>query len=161
VTLPLDPAAAARVERMREAFGLPEPDYPPHLTLAVLPDEAEREAVEAAVFGVAAGWNVLPLVLAGIGMFPGEAPVIWVTPAPSERLLAMHAELLAALAAFEIHPHYRVEVWVPHVTLGRGELPARAASAWDGPIEALLERVGLVAFPPARVLRGESLRRAP
>jgi 2'-5' RNA ligase len=157
VTLPLDPAAAARLGRIRQALGLPELEHPPHLTLSVLPEDAERPGLELAVFGVAVGWGTLPLVLAGLGLFPGEAPVIWAAPVPTAPLLALHAAMNASLARFGVHPHYRPGAWVPHVTLGEGRHLGDASLAWHGPIEARLERVELVAFPPPAVLRTEML----
>jgi 2'-5' RNA ligase len=171
VTLRLDAAAAVRVELMWRALADQGGDddalrlgYAPHVTLAVLPDTAPAEAVEDAVFRVARTWDELPVVLAGLGVFPGTPPVIWAAPVVTERLLARHGTLHAALAPFPVHPHYRPEAWVPHVTLSQqGRSPAgraveRAASAWDGPIKGRLDRLDLVEFLPVNVLRSAALR---
>ena len=171
VTLRLDAAAAARVEAMRRALAVQTGDddalrlgYAPHVTLAVLPDSAPAGTVEDTVFRVAGDWDALPLVLAGLGVFPGAPPVIWAAPVVTERLLARHGALHAALALFPVHPHYRPGAWVPHVTLSQqgrssaGQAIESAASAWNGPIEGRLDRLDLVEFLPVNVLRSAGLR---
>jgi 2'-5' RNA ligase len=170
VTLRLDPAAAARVERIWHALAdltgeddAPRLGYPPHLTLAVLPDTAPAPSVEAAVSRMAAAWDALPVTLAGLAVFPGTPPVLWAAPVPSDDLLARHGMLHAALAPLPVHPHYRPGGWVPHVTLAAaGRSPAArmldaALSAWEGPIEGRLGRIEFVRFRPVVVLRGEDL----
>jgi 2'-5' RNA ligase len=174
VTLRLDPAAAARVERMWHALAdlTGEDDalrlgYPPHLTLAVLPDTVPAPSVEAAVLRMAAAWDVLPVTLAGLAVFPGTPPVLWAAPVPSTSLLARHGMLHAALAPLPVHPHYRPGGWVPHVTLAaEGRSPAAtmlnaALSAWEAPIEGYLGRIEFVRFRPVVVLHGEDLPPAP
>jgi 2'-5' RNA ligase len=170
VTLPLDGAAAAHIRRMwcalAEQAGADDAirlGYVPHVTLAVLPNEAPISEVEEAVFRVVAGWATLSVVLAGFGVFPSAPPVVWAVPIVTAGLLARHASLCADLACFGIHPHYRPGHWVPHVTLSQeGPSSARAievvTSTWDGPIGARLERVELVRFLPVEVLRSQPLK---
>jgi 2'-5' RNA ligase len=166
VTLPLDAAAAAHVERMWRALADQAGDadalqlgYVPHITLAVLPDAAPAVEIEEAAFRAAEGWKALPALLAGFGVFPGKAPVTWVAPVATEQLLARHAALHAALGRFSVHPHYQPGAWVPHVTLSSSGLcPAAraieiATAVWQGPIRARLERIDLVRFRPVEVLR--------
>lgn len=159
VTLPLDAAAAKRIRRMWHMLaGQAGADdairlgYAPHLTLAVLPDTAPVTGIEEAAFRVAENWAPFPLILAGLGVFPGTPPVIWVAPAVTDGLLASHAALLESLAPFAVHPHYRPGNWVPHVTLSQNG-PSSAAraievltSAWDGPICTHLERIEWCGF---------------
>ncbi|MBN8875741.1 MAG: 2'-5' RNA ligase family protein [Rhodospirillales bacterium] len=170
VTLPLDEAAASEVERLLDALvartgaddvvGL---GYRPHITLAILPETAPPAGIEAATFAVAAGWARFPLVLAGLGVFPGTSPVIWVAPIVTADLLTRHAELHAALAAFDVHAHYAPAAWVPHVTLTKegavsaGRAIEAVSSAWRGPINATIDRVELVRFRPVDILRSEAL----
>jgi 2'-5' RNA ligase len=150
VTLHLDPAAAARVQRMWHALAdlTGEDDalrlgYPPHLTLAVLPDTVPAPSIKAAVLRVAAVWDALPVTLAGLAVFPGTPPVLWAAPVPSNSLLARHGMLHAALAPLPVHPHYRPGGWVPHVTLSRFlglaqrirlrfAIWGRSTGGWDG-----------------------------
>lgn len=169
VTLPLDAAAAERIRCLWRALaGQAGSDdalrlgYPPHLTLAVLPDEAPVAAIEAAVSRAVEGWTALSTVLAGFGVFPGTPAVVWAAPVVTEALLARHAALCAAVAPLGLHPHYRPGQWVPHVTLSQAAAaPARAievvAARWEGPIPVRLGRVELVRFPPVTILRGHAL----
>lgn len=170
VTLPLDAEAAARIRRMwtalAEQAGIDDAirvGYAPHVTLAALPDDAPVSEVEKALSLAVESWTAISLVLAGFGVFPGTPPVVWAAPIVTDGLLARHASLCAALGSFSIHPHYRPERWVPHVTLSQeGPSPARAieivTAMWDGPIAARLERVELVRFLPVAVLRSQVLR---
>ena len=94
VTLPLDAAAAAHVERMWRALADQAGDddalrlgYAPHITLAVLPDAVRAEDIENAVLGVAGDWDALSTVFAGFGVFPGAPPVIWAAPVVTKGLL--------------------------------------------------------------------------
>ncbi|WP_426956455.1 2'-5' RNA ligase family protein [Muricoccus radiodurans] len=111
-----------------------------------------------------APWEALPLLIAGLGVFPGGPPVVWAAPAVTVRLLSLHDSLCTALAPFPVHPHYRPGSWVPHVTLSQAGVTtaARAVeiamSAWDGPIEGRLDRVELVRFRPVSVLWGCALQ---
>lgn len=170
VTLRLDPTSAVRVERIWRAIAdLVGEDhalqlgYGPHLTLTVLPDSAPAKVVEAAVFQAARTWNTLPLVLVGLGVFPGPHPVLWAVPVVTDALLAQHEALHAALGPLPVYPHYRPGAWVPHVTLtAEGRSPAAqildaALSVWDGPIEGQFDRVELVRFRPVAVLRSKIL----
>lgn len=171
LTLRLDETAAARVARLWRAIAAQAGDdgalrlgYGPHITLALLPDGIDAEAVATAGFAAARGWDALPVTLAGLGVFPGDPAVIWVAPIATEALLARQRALHAALAAFPVHAHYRPGAWVPHVTLSKdGGAPAAriveaASAAWDGPISGLLDRLELVRFRPVEILRSAALQ---
>ena len=170
VTLPLDADASARIRRMWRALaeqaGADDAirlGYVPHVTLAVLPDDAPISEVEEAVSRAAAGWTTFSVVVAGLGVFPGTPPVVWAACVVTAGLLVRHASLCAALTSFGIHPHYLPGQWVPHVTLCQeGPSSARAIEVvtplWDGPIAARLERVDLVRFPPVAVVRSHFLK---
>ena len=173
VTLPLDAAAAKRIRRMRhilaEQAGADDAirlGYASHLTLAVLPDTVPAAEIEKAALRVAENRAPFSVVLAGIGIFPGTPPVVWAAPAVTDGPLAGHAALLESLAPFAVHPHYRPGNWVPLVTFSQNgpSSAARAvevlASAWDGPIYTLLERVELVRFLPVEILRSQAFRPA-
>jgi 2'-5' RNA ligase len=168
VTLRLNPDIVAGVEgltrRIAERGGdVAWRDYAPHITLAILSGISPPEALSNAVFGMAASWSNLPIVLAGIGIFPGDPPIIWAVPIVTERPIAMHRALHAVLDPAAAHPHYLPGAWVPHVTLARRhrcELPRVVDDlllAWREPIRGTADRVDLVAFPPAKVLRSVAL----
>lgn len=157
VTLRLDAAATEGVARLLRALaaageaGAAEPDYPPHLTLARVTEEAApAAAIERAVRLAAAGLAPLPLRLGALGVFPGEVPVAWAAPVVTSPLLALHGALLRALAPLPVDPLDLPGAWMPHVTLGRSA--AAAAAAWAGPIEGRLDRLEIVRFPPPEVL---------
>ncbi|MFZ5814593.1 MAG: 2'-5' RNA ligase family protein [Bacillota bacterium] len=61
---------------------------------------------------------------AGISLFTGERPVLFIGIAPSQRLLAFHRQVweLAAGLAEEPSPYYEPDRWVPHITLAMGDL---------------------------------------
>jgi 2'-5' RNA ligase len=135
----------------------------PHITLAVLPDETSATTLEEIAFGLAREWEALPVTLGAIGIFPGDPTVIWLAPVATEQLLARHAELHKALSPLHVHPHYAPGSWIPHVTLSQQRRTTAAqaieivSSAWQGPITGRAERLELVRFHPATVLRSHLL----
>jgi len=166
LTLRLDDATAARLDALRLAArdpgDPPHHGYPAHLTLAVLPDGLVAEA-EAALQRATAGWQPMPLRIEGLAVFPGPMSVLWAAPVVTSELLRCQAALCTALAGLPLDPHYLPCAWVPHVTLREGgtapvaEALGRALTLWDGPIAGRLDRVELVNFHPAQVLRSRRL----
>jgi 2'-5' RNA ligase len=170
VTLRLDDETAAPVERIWRALADRTGDddalrlgYPPHLTLAVLPDSVAIASGEEVVFELIDAWDAVPLTLAGFGVFPVSPPVVWIIPVVTELLLARHGVLHAALAPHTIDPYHRPGAWVPHITLSHGTRSVAraievASSLWSGPIKGWADRVDLVRFHPVEVLRSKILR---
>jgi 2'-5' RNA ligase len=171
VTLPLDECAADHVQTLwrvlAEQAGSDDAirvGYTPHITLSVLPDASSASDIERAAFRVAGKWEPLSVILAGLGVFPGPGPVSWIAPVVTAELLSRHAELHEALRSMDVHPHYRPESWMPHVTLTQGRTVAVANAiacanaAWRGPISARLERIDIVRFHPAELLQSRPLR---
>ena len=165
VALRLDDAAAAPVLAMWRALAESGVDddclrlgYPPHVTLAVWPEEAPVGPLDAAVARCGAEWGALPVAFAGFGVFPGTPAVVWAAPVVTETLLARQAALIAAVPGAPPEAHWRPGHWVPHVTLGRTDAPSRAmevlAPLWRGPLSGRLDRLELVRFRPVSVLRG-------
>jgi 2'-5' RNA ligase len=177
LTLPLDDAAAAEVVRMWHALAEQAGDdgcirlgYTPHITLAMLADSAPLTEIEEAAFGAARQWAPLSLALAGIGIFPGAPPTppaVWTAPIATLHLLACHALLYASLARLPVQPYYHSGSWVPHVTLSKEGSSSTArvievvTSVWKGPITTRLERIELVKFRPAIVLRTQAFTAGP
>jgi 2'-5' RNA ligase len=166
VTLRLSEPAASKIVRIRQAFAERTGDhsivqlgYPPHVTLVVLADDVPAKASEDAAIRVINAWKALPIELVGVEVFSDPSRAIWAAPAPNERLLAYHRELLAALSAFPVHPHYGVGDWVPHVTIDQSHRASAAqsleiaVSLWEGRIEAQLDRADIVRFSPVTLLR--------
>lgn len=168
VTLCFDPASAVLLEDMWRTLAEQNIDcdrhqlgYAPHITLAIYPDETPAEQIAAALEQIAPAWNALPVTLAGFGIFPGATSILWAAPVVTSELLDRHTALQAALPGFPIHPHYRPESWMPHVTLS-GVLrdPGRALTAltprWQ-PLSGLLSRLELVRFRPVELLKSHTL----
>jgi len=163
ITLRLNAEITPAVEAMWHALAAAEFDqdrgqlgYAPHITLAIYPDDVPATLLRAAVEAVACCWTVLPITLAGFGVFPGASSILWVVPVVTPALLDRHATLLAALPALLPHPHYRISAWVPHVTLSGTLLDLSGALAallphWR-PLTGTLDQVDLVRFHPVEVL---------
>lgn len=149
--------AASGIDRDRHDLG-----YAPHVTLAVYADDAPVGVLRDALEDAGKTWAALPVTLAGLGIFPGSAAILWAAPVVTTSLLARHAALHAALPGLLPHPHYRPDAWVPHVTLSGGLADPAAALAvllplWR-PVTGLLDRVDLVRFRPVEVLHSRPLR---
>ncbi len=141
VTLRLDDAAAAPILAMWRALaeggvddGCLRLGYPPHVTLAVWPEEAPVEPLAAAVGRFGAEWGALPVALAGFGVFPGAPAVLWAAPVVTGALLARHAALVAAVPDTPCHPHYQPGRWMLHVTLGQTDAPGRGFTHKEGDV---------------------------
>lgn len=168
ITLCLDSASASMVEAMWRVLHEREIDsdrhqlgYPPHVTLAICPDDARRDRLDAAL-AVAKDWSALPVTLSGLGIFAGATSILWVAPTVTAELLARHAAILGALEGEQIDPYYHADVWVPHITLAESlSDPAAALAAtlplWR-PAVGFLDRLDLVRFRPVETLRSRSLR---
>ena len=163
ITLCLDPISAEPLQNMWRALAAAGIDrdrtdlgYAPHLTLAIFPDKAPEARLRAAVAAMPERWRAMPVALSGFGIFPGPASVIWAVPVVTAALLACHRALLAALPGLEPDLHYRVDAWVPHVTLS-GPLPdpGRGLGVLIGlwrPMEGVLDRIELARFRPVEIL---------
>lgn len=159
ITLRVDASCAGRVAMMQAAIGTA-PDYPPHITLAMVPDEGLVPAALAAAEALAVR-PLLSVSLCAIGRFPGPAGALFLAPVPTAALLDIQAAAIAFLPASALHPHYRVGAWMPHVTLAKEiAQPAAALRALDLaalPMAGLLDRVDVVRFRPVTVLASRPL----
>jgi len=133
--------------------------YAPHLTLATL-DGAPSQAVLAAAFEGVSDLSAFDLTLGGIEVFAGTA-IVWLAPAGTPTLAALHDRLLSLLPGALLGEHYRTGQWTPHVTLqmrGDAELAiALSRAAWPGEVSARVVALELVQFPPVTVLRSQRL----
>jgi len=164
VTLRLDSVSAALAAGLQQALAkaglsdLPTLGYPPHVTLAVLPDPADAGALLAAVESACRGWSRLPVRLPGLGIFPGSSAVLWLSVAAEDSLARRQAAVRAALGDGQVLQHYRAGQWMPHVTLAEDLTEAGLSTAiqvasrgWT-PIDGWLDRVEVVQFRPVSVL---------
>jgi len=140
---------------------MPRLGYAPHVTLAVY-DALDLARAEAALARFVAGRRAVPVVFAGLGVFPGERSVLWAAPVPDRRLLGLHADLQAALPDCR-RDSYQVGRWVPHCTLAidlrraaLGRALAAVVPQWR-PISGRLERLDLLVFDPVEVVRSVPL----
>lgn len=148
--------AAAGIDTDRHDLG-----YPPHVTLAIYPDDTPEAALEAAFAQLTQTWQTLPLTLSGFGVFPGPSPILWAAPVVTRDLLARHATVCDAFPNLPVHPHYRPDSWVPHVTLAGGIQGLDRAIAvllpgWRS-VSGFLNQADLLRFRPVHVLRSRAL----
>lgn len=168
LTLCLDSGSASVVEAMWQALHQKGVDsdryrlgYPPHVTLAICPDDARRDRLDAAI-ALARVWSALPITLSGLGIFASSPSILWVSPAVTAELLARHQTVLDAIDGEEIDPYYRKDVWVPHITLAESladPVPALTAvlPLWR-PVNGYLDRIDLIQFRPVDVLGSFALK---
>ncbi len=136
--------------------------YGPHITLAIYPDETPVSPIAAALDRLALTWVALPVTLAGFGIFPGAASILWAMPVVTPGFLDRHGTLKATLPDLPVRPHYRPGFWVPHVTLSgplsdpTGALAALAPGWW--PIEGHLSCLDLLRFRPVELLGSHVLQ---
>jgi 2'-5' RNA ligase len=158
VELFFDPSGDAAVRRVWSELGGPvlaSATARPHITLAVY-GRVEPEPFAAALADWAAAADPLDLRLASVGVFPGEARVIFLAPVVTAELLDLHNGFHAAFEGEGEEPwsHYRPGEWVPHCTLAMEIDPAALHRALDVareaplPIPVRLSAVGLVEFRP-------------
>jgi 2'-5' RNA ligase len=168
ITLHLDPASAGRIDNLWHVLAAEGIDadrhdlgYPAHITLAIYPDGTPRDRLQAALTHATASWRTLPITLSGIGVFPGTFSILWAVPVVTRDLLTLHACLAEALPDLSVHPHYRPDTWIPHVTL-TGPLPdpepalKALLGRWQ-PLTGTLVQADLVRFRPVEVLQSHAL----
>jgi len=61
---------------------------------------------------------------AGIGVFTGEMPVVFITIVKTPELLSLHQKVWSAIHPFGngVSDHYSPENWIPHITLASKNL---------------------------------------
>jgi 2'-5' RNA ligase len=110
----------------------------PHFSYQVARDY-DLDVLQEVVAKVAAGARALRVQTAGLGMFTGPAPILYLPIVRSPELTRFQLAVwsAASVAAEKLDQHYHPASWVPHVSLAFGDTtPAKAAAA----IELLSER---------------------
>ena len=84
----------------------------------------DDEKVEVLLAQTAAGLEPLTVRTAGLGLFTGEKPVLYLPVVKTPALMTLHSKLLDALSPLATgeNPHYLPERWTPHITLAYGDL---------------------------------------
>lgn len=119
----------------RFGVGNPAATFVPHFSYHVAEDYdldklagiLERVAEETAVF---------PIQTAGIAIFPGPEPVIYIPVARNLALAQLHERVWTAVSPFSQGSvaYYAPSVWFPHITLAHGDITPQNL----GPIVAWL-----------------------
>lgn len=162
VTAKLDQALSDPVERLSRAIEarypdfVPQPDYPPHITLAVMSDDVSSDELIKLLGKVTLGVDRFPVVTSHLGIFPGQPSYIFLAPVVTKPLLELHAMVAAALPAGVMHPHYEIGSWVPHITLAavNQTLDDTIANGLDDfqTYRGHVTDIEVVRFPPVQVL---------
>ncbi len=95
----------------------------PHFTYQVA-EHYEVEKVESALGRLAAAQPCFGIKTAGLGVFTGPNPVIYISVVRSLQLSQFHRVLWEQLGdtGQGVNNHYRPEDWVPHITLAYGDV---------------------------------------
>jgi len=127
----------------------------PHVSLVIW-DGLDVERAAAEVAALAGETAPVPVSFTRVSAFGAE--VVYLMPAPSAPLADLQARVDARLASLghARWPHYAPAAWVPHCTLAMdlGSVSAATALAlaadFSLPLDARLDRVGIVEFRPVR-----------
>ncbi len=90
--------------------------------LALLADVVEK---------IASAARPLRVHTAGVGVFPGAAPVVYIPVVRSPELTRLQVALWSAgaVATDKPLPEYHPAAWIPHVTLAQGDVSSRTVGA--------------------------------
>jgi 2'-5' RNA ligase len=128
----LDDANAARVEALWDAmgreFGVPRgyPGAVPHISFHLGSHDVEA-AAETIVRGVSRETPPFTVHSAGLGVFGGPVPVLYLTVGRSpeaSKLATVLTERLAAAGFPSTDPYFTADKWVPHITIAHKNLEA-------------------------------------
>ena len=134
-------------------------DYPPHVTLVVVDDEALAPQLSASLkLGI--GLRQMPTMIGPVRQFD-ETTICWLACVAAPALHQLHDAVCAAVPLEAIRPHYRPGLWTPHMTLqidGNSETARAVASAiWPEPRPARAIRLDMASFVPVVRLGGVDL----
>jgi len=108
------------IKRLEEKFGLDDVQatLDPHLTYQ-LAGVKKLGALKAVLAEVAATTAPFPAFTTGLGVFPGQQPVIYIPVLRSDALNALHRRILAATAplCLRTDKFSGPDCWLPHISL--------------------------------------------
>ena len=124
ITTLLSPTHAARInriiERLEKKFGIDDvqatPD--PHLTYQ-LAGVQKLSALNEVLADLAATTKPFPAFTTGLGVFPGERPVIYIPVLRSDALNSLHRRIIKATAplCLRTDKFSGPDCWLPHISL--------------------------------------------
>jgi 2'-5' RNA ligase len=110
----------AVIKKLEEKFGIDDVQatLDPHLTYQ-LAGVKKLDALKKALAEVAATTEPFPAYTTGLGVFPGERPVIYIPVLRSDELNALHRRILAATAplCLRTDKFSSPDCWLPHISL--------------------------------------------
>jgi len=106
----------------------------PHFTWQSAEDY-RLDIIESALPKIAARFKPFPVITAGIGIFTGQVPVLYLALVKTQTMIDIHRCLWDELAHLgsRVNEYYSPERWVPHITLAIRDIDSRnLACAIDG-----------------------------
>lgn len=145
-----------RLEGLGPGLSLRTLGFEPHISLLTCAD-VDEDGVRAGLREVARRNGPLHVSLESAGAFPPDASTLFLVPAASPALVAIHRSVWACLADVTTAPnaYYSPKRWVPHCTVAQGVPPAERARALAVmvatglPLQGRLVSVGLTGYRPA------------
>jgi 2'-5' RNA ligase len=125
----LDKPAASRVETLWQELearcglaGVKSTPFP-HLTWQVT-ENYDLPRLEAALHKVTSQVRPFNIHTAGLGLFTGEHPIVYITVVKDEPLMHFHSLLWKQMNGIAFHPvlYFSPGQWVPHITLAYNDL---------------------------------------
>ncbi len=173
--LMLDPAASLEIERIYAQLGalkVADDDlvtqYGPCVTLLIVGDRVSPRIVANILEWKLPTLEAVPVTLKDPCVIAGSPPTLSLRVSPTEQLLAVHGSIFSELPEGEVHLHYRPAYWQPHLKLSNLHGgPTAAAAIIAGiseklrPLNAVLDRLEVMQYPPAQSFWQAPLKAAP
>ncbi|MCP5189336.1 MAG: 2'-5' RNA ligase family protein [Pseudomonadales bacterium] len=99
----------------------------PYLSLAVF-DDTEASKIEAGCEILAAKLARTTISVSGLGIFQGDAPVIFASVTLTENLRVLHTSVHKTFPQLLSRPYYQPGAWDPHITLAMCDTISAAES---------------------------------
>jgi 2'-5' RNA ligase len=98
----------------------------PHFSWQVA-EEYDRLGLESALRELALASEPFVVNTAGLGLFTGLNPVLFIPLVKDSHLIAFHRRVWEATLPFTVTPslYYAPQAWVPHITLAHGDLDSQ------------------------------------
>jgi len=102
----------------------------PHFSYQVA-ERYDREPLIEALQRFAAAEPPFSVTTSGLGVFTGAKPVVYLPIVRTAALSRFHAALWQAIAGtgFAVQAYYLPDRWLPHITIGWGDVDAQGAAA--------------------------------
>ena len=170
VALFFDQETHSRLLKLSQELGAPGSAtdtgaYAPHLTLAQF-SSASASTMAAKVGEFSAIQKPFQIRMEYAGSFPTNEGVVFAAPLVTRELLGIHERFHELFHEYRsgVSQYYLPGKWVPHVTMAAGvprdrlgAVSAFLASRFQ-PFFAGVDRVGLISYPPPKLMASFSLR---